>query len=199
VAGQTRDLAAAVFERRRLMPDLSALKQASYWVNQGAIAVCIACVLVMLGISFTGFLYTVFTGGALSWTYSLARVFLPWIGLISITIAFYAGEHVAMTILVKLLPPVLLRAIAIVCLAVIAIFAVMLIWYGWQFFLNARQTYMVSAHIQIPQYYTAIAVPITGAITLLHLVHGVSLLEHQTTPDEAYIDEALRGTAGDES
>lgn len=179
------------------MPVLIALRQASYWVNQGATAVCIVCVLVMLGISFAGFLYTIITGGALSWTYSLARVFLPWIGLISITIALYAGEHVAMTMLVRLLPSVLVRVTAILCLAVIAVFAVMLIWYGWQFFLNARQTYMVSAHIQIPQHYTAIAVPLTGAITLLHLVHGVSLLEHQTTPDEAYIDEALRGTVED--
>ncbi|MBK1670180.1 hypothetical protein CKO28_19280 [Rhodovibrio sodomensis] len=181
------------------MPVLNALKQASYWANQGAITVCVACVLAMLGISFTGFVYTIFTGGALSWTYSLARVFLPWIGLISITIAFYHGEHVAMTVLVKLLPQVVVRATAIACLAVIAVFAVMLVWYGWQFFLNARQTYMVSAHIQIPQYYTAIAVPITGAVTLLHLVHGVSLLEHQMTPDAAYVDGALRGTTGDET
>jgi len=42
--------------------------------------VCVACVLAMLGISFTGFVYTLVTGGALSWTYSLARLFLPWIG-----------------------------------------------------------------------------------------------------------------------
>jgi len=173
------------------MPLLTAAKRASYWVNQAAIVVCIACVVAMLAISFVGFLYTVFTGGALSWTYSLARVFLPWIGLISVTIAFYAGEHVAMTILVKLLPAALVRIVAIACLAVIAVFALMLIWYGWDFFINARQTYMVSDQIQIPQYYTAVSVPLTGAITLLHLVNGFDLLEHYVSTEAHLIEEVL--------
>jgi TRAP-type C4-dicarboxylate transport system permease small subunit len=151
----------------------------------------------MLAISFTGFLYTLFTGGALSWTYSLARVFLPWIGMISITIALYSGEHVAMTIFVKLLPPPLVRLAAIASLVVVAVFALLLIWYGWQFFINARQTYMVSDMIQIPQHYTAIAVPLTGVITLLHLVNGYGLLEHFVATEERIRAEALaRGEEG---
>ncbi len=180
------------------MAFLEAAREASRWVNRVAIVICIACVVAMLAISFTGFLYTVFTGGALSWTYSLARIFLPWIGMISITIALYSGEHVAMTILVKLLPKPLLRVFAIACLVVIAVFALLLVWYGWQFFINARQTYMVSDMIQIPQHYTAVAVPLTGVITLLHLVNGFSLLEHFVKTDEHVIREAL-GQAPDDA
>lgn len=170
------------------MSVLKAARQLSTIVNQAAIVICVVCVLAMLAISFIGFLYTVVTGGALSWTYSLARVFLPWIGLISLTIALYSGEHIAMTLFVKLLPAPLVRLTAIVCLVVIAIFAVMLMWYGWEFFTNARQTYMVSDMIQIPQYYTAIAVPLTGAITLLHLVNGFALLEHYVTLEDVVDD-----------
>ena len=173
------------------MSFLATARAVSRVVNRIAIGLCIACVVAMLAISFTGFLYTVFTGGALSWTYSLARVFLPWIGMISITIALYSGEHVAMTILVKLLPKPLLRVFATACLVVVAIFALLLIWYGWQFFINARQTYMVSDMIQIPQHYTAVAVPLTGVITLLHLVNGFGLLEHFTKTDEHVIRDAL--------
>lgn len=171
------------------MSVLKAARQLSAIVNQAAIVVCVACVLAMLAISFIGFVYTIVTGGALSWTYSLARVFLPWIGLISLTIALYSGEHIAMTLLVKLLPAPLVRLTAIICLVVIAIFALMLMWYGWEFFTYARQTYMVSDMIQIPQYYTAIAVPLTGAITLLHLVNGFALLEHYVTLEDV-VDEA---------
>ncbi len=120
------------------MSVLKATRQLSAIVNQAAIVVCVLCVLAMLAISFIGFLYTIVTGGALSWTYSLARVFLPWIGLISLTIALYSGEHIAMTLLVKLLPAPLVRLTAIICLVVIAIFAVMLMWYGWEFFTYAR-------------------------------------------------------------
>lgn len=174
------------------MSVMKAARQLSAIVNQAAIVVCVACVLAMLAISFIGFLYTIATGGALSWTYSLARVFLPWIGLISLTIALYSGEHIAMTLFVKLLPPALVRLTAIVCLGVIAVFALMLMWYGWEFFINARQTYMVSHMIQIPQHYTAIAVPLTGAITLLHVVNGFALLEHYVTLEDV-VDEVAGG------
>lgn len=163
-------------------------------INRLAIGLCILCVLAMLGISFTGFLYTLFTDQALSWTYSLARLFLPWIGLLSSTVALYGGEHVAMTLLMKALPPMLVKAAAIASLAAIAVLGLALVWYGWDFFSNARQMYMVSASIQISYKWTAIAVPICGAIMLIHLSHGFRLLEH-FTGEEAIIDEVLASNA----
>lgn len=169
---------------------INALRRLSDGVNHCATLLCVACVLGMLTISFVGFLYTLFTGNALSWTYSLARLFLPWIGLISITIAFRTGEHVAMTLLVRMLPLALLRLAAGACLAILGLFALAMVWYGWGYFLNASQVYMVSDSIQIPAYFTAICVPLTGAIMLLHLVHGFDLLEH-FTDESALIDEAI--------
>lgn len=175
-----------------LMSILHAARRLSDTVNQAAIVLCVACVLAMLAISFVGFLYTLFTGAALSWTYSLARLFLPWIGLISSTIALRSGEHVAMTLLVRLLPTPLVKAAAMATLLVMAFFALLLVYYGWGFFLNATQVYMVSDNIQISRHWTAVTVPLTGAIFLLHLVHGYGLLEH-FTDDSALIDEALAG------
>lgn len=173
------------------MSILGVARRASDVVNRMAVVICIACVLAMLAISFIGFIYTIVTGGAaLSWTYSLARIFLPWIGLISITIALYHGEHVAMTLFIKLLPAAWIKVAATACLVVIAVFGLMLIWYGFEFFINARQTYMVSDTIQIPQYFTAIAVPLMGAITLLHLARGFHLLEHFVTTEEE-VSEAI--------
>lgn len=174
------------------MSILSAVRRVSDGVNQVAIVLCVGCVLAMLAISFTGFLYTLFTGDALSWTYSLARLFLPWIGLISSTIALHSGEHVAMTLLVRLLPISLVRVAAIATLLIIAFFALLLVWYGWGFFMNATQVYMVSDNIQISNRWTAITVPLTGVIVLLHLVHGFSLLEH-FTDENALIDDVLSG------
>ena len=70
---------------------MHALRTLSDAVNRLAIAACVACVLAMLAISFAGFFYMALTGQALSWTYSLARLFVPWIGMLSITVAFKAG------------------------------------------------------------------------------------------------------------
>ncbi|MGC3872989.1 TRAP transporter small permease [Halomonas sp. GXIMD04776] len=172
------------------MSILDNARRVSDAVNQAAIVLCVACVLAMLAISFTGFLYTLFTGDALSWTYSLARLFLPWIGLVSITIALHSGEHVAMTLLVRLLPMPLVKAAAVATLAVMAFFALLMIWYGWGYFTNATQVYMVSDNIQISYRWTAITVPLTGTIFLLHLVQGFSLLEH-FADENALIDEVL--------
>ncbi|WP_366556124.1 TRAP transporter small permease [Aquibaculum sediminis] len=172
------------------MPLLAAVRRVSDIVNTLAIWLCIACVLGMLCISFVGFLHIMITGRALTWTYSLARVLLPWIGLISGTIALRYGEHVAMTLLAQFLPRPLIRFTQVLCLVAIALFGFMLIWYGWPFFTGARQTYMVSDLIRIPQYYTAIAVPLSGAIILLHLSHGFALLGHDTSAQEA-VSEAI--------
>lgn len=161
-------------------------------VNQLVIVFCVSCILGMLAISFTGFLYTLFTGDALSWTYSLARLFLPWIGLLSSTIALHAGEHVAMTLLVKLLPDALVKVAAVLTLSVMAVFALLMIWYGWGFFQNATQVYMVSDNIQISRQWTAAAVPLSGAIFLLHLVQGFGLLEH-FIDESTVIEEVIGG------
>lgn len=169
---------------------LRPIRQVSDWVNQVAIVACVACVIIMLGISFTAFIYKLATGSSLSWTYSLARLFLPWIGFLSMTISLRYGEHVAMTLMVRSLPRVMVTIAAALCLGFVALFGMLLLWYGWGYFTSANQVYMVSDQIQISARYTAIVVPMSGAIILLHVTQGFSLLEH-FTDDEALIDELL--------
>ncbi|SES35902.1 TRAP-type C4-dicarboxylate transport system, small permease component [Vreelandella subterranea] len=175
---------------------LQPLRRLSDSVNQVAIVVCVGCILAMLGISFTAFIYKLVTGSTLSWTYSLARLFLPWIGFLSMTISLRYGEHVAMTLLVRSLPRVMVQIAAGLCLAVIALFALMLTWYGWDYFTSATQVYMVSAQIQIPSKVTAIVVPLSGIIMLLHLVNGFSLLEHFIDDDDV-IGELIDSADGE--
>lgn len=172
------------------MQILQPLRQLSDRVNQAAIVACVTCVVIMLGISFTAFIYKLTTGSSLSWTYSLARLFLPWIGFLSMTISLRYGEHVAMTLLVRSLPRPLLTLSAALCLIITAVFGILLLWYGWSYFTSANQIYMVSDQIQVSAKFTAIVVPVSGAIILLHLVQGFALLEH-FIDDEALIDDYI--------
>lgn len=146
-------------------------------VNNLALMICVACVLSMLSISFVGFLYMVITGDALSWTYSLARLFIPWVGMLSITVAFHAGEHVAMNMLPRAVPKPLAMAMRYAVLLSVAVFAGLLLWFGWMFFQSTTQYYMVSDQIQIHARWVAACVPVTGAILLVHLANGVNVLE----------------------
>ena len=117
------------------------------------------------------------TGDALSWTYSLARLFIPWIGMLSITVAFRSGEHVAMNILQRLVPTGWIAILRFASLTSVAVFAALLMWYGWHFFISTTQYYMVSDQLQIHGRWVAACLPVSGAILLVHVVTGAELLE----------------------
>jgi TRAP-type C4-dicarboxylate transport system permease small subunit len=167
---------------------VASLKRISRAVNRTALLACVACVLAMLSISFTGFFYTLSTGEALSWTYSLARLFIPWIGMLSITVAFHAGEHVSMTMVSRLIPDALATAFRYLVLATVALFALMLLWFGWHFFASTTQYYMVSDQLQVHGRWVAASVPVSGAILLVHLINGVALLDVGTGVQTGTVD-----------
>ncbi|MGH6895943.1 MAG: TRAP transporter small permease [Geminicoccaceae bacterium] len=166
------------------------LRALSDHVNRAVVAVCIVCFLIMLAISFAGFFYQVITGAALSWTYSLARLFVPWIAMLSITVAFRRGEHVAMAILLQLVPPRVATIISYANLAIIGVFALLLVWFGWQFFITTTHYNMVSDQIQIHNRFVAACIPVTGLILLVHLAYGLHLLD--LAAPEAEVEELLR-------
>ncbi len=164
---------------------LSHWRAASDRLNQIVIGVCIACFLAMLAISFVGLTYQFVTGDALPWTYSLARLFVPWIGMLSITVAFKHGEHIAMAVLVQSLPQPLPTIISYANVAVIGVFAALLLWFGWQYFINSTHYNMVSDQIQVHQRFVAACIPLTGLVLLVHLCEGVRLLDLSSPEAEA--------------
>ena len=160
-------------------------------LNTVVLMACVACVLAMLSISFVGFFYMLVTGDALSGTYSLARLVIPWIGMLSITVAFHDGEHVAMNLLARVLPAAMVTMLRYASLAAVAVFAGLLLWFGWQFFTSTTQFYMVSDQIQIHGRWVAACVPFSGAILLVHLVNGTAILEPPVTDLEETVSEDM--------
>ena len=170
---------------------LETLRGASDQLDRVVVWVCIVCLLAMLGISFVGSFYQLITGDALSWTYSLARLFIPWIGMLSITVAFKRGEHVAMAVLLQKLPPRWVLIVSWVNVAIIGVFALLLVWFGWKFFINATHINMVSDQIQVHQRWVAACVPMTGLILLVHVVNGQHLLDLAAA--EAEVEALVHG------
>ena len=171
---------------------IAALREISDRLDRLVAWASVICLLIMLSISFVGFFYQLVTGAARSWTYSLARLFVPWIGMLSITVAFKRGEHVAMAVLLRSLPPRAVTAISYVNVAIIGVLALLLIWFGWQFFINTTHYNMVSDQIQIHNRFVAACIPVTGLILLAHLPSGVHLLDLSSAEAEvaALVGEA---------
>jgi len=176
---------------------IARLQGVSAALDRAVIGICIACFLIMLTISFVGFFYQLVTGAALSWTYSLARLFVPWIGMLSITVAFKHGEHIAMAVLLQALPPRVVTIVSYANVALIGVFALLLVWFGWQYFINATHYNMVSDQIQVHQRFVAACVPLCGLVLLVHLGQGLHLLE--LSSPEAEAEALLRESAEHEA
>ena len=176
---------------------IARLQAFSAALDRAVIGICIGCLLIMLAISFVGFLYQLITGAALSWTYSLARLFVPWIAMLSITVAFRRGEHVAMAVLLRSLPPRAVTVISYANVAIIGVFALLLVWFGWQFFITTTHYNMVSDQIQIHNRFVAASIPVSGLILLVHLACGLHLLD--LAAPEAEVEELLRESAAGEA
>lgn len=186
------------------MPTAQSLSRVSDGLDRFVVVVCAALVVVMLAISLTGVGFELmfkvfetagspqaFTESPLYWFYSqtrpsMTRLFLPWLAMLSITVAFKRGEHIAISVLIRRLPRPAVRAMQVVNLIVVAAFGVALIWYGIPFFNNSTQLFMISDQLQVSHKWTALSVPMCGAIMCVHLLSGWALVEWaELKPEES--------------
>jgi TRAP-type C4-dicarboxylate transport system permease small subunit len=154
------------------------LQRISDIVNMIVVVLGVLFVVTMLVLSTIGITYQLVSGNALTWSYSLTRLFLPWLAMLSVTVAFKSGEHVAISMAIRYLSPKMLRATQYLNLILVGLFAVALIWYGMIFFENSTQLFMVSDTLQISHKWTALSIPVCGLIMCVHLLSGVSLVQH---------------------
>ena len=160
------------------------LQRISDNVNMAVIILGVLFVVTMLLLSTIGIIYQLIFDSSLTWSYSLTRLFLPWLAMLSVTVAFKSGEHVAISMAIKHLSPKMLRATQLLNLVFVGLFALALIWYGLVFFENSTQLFMVSDTLQISHKWTALSIPVCGMIMCVHLLSGVSLVQHLDTATE---------------
>ncbi|MEZ0467892.1 TRAP transporter small permease [Phaeobacter sp. SYSU ZJ3003] len=149
--------------------------------------VCAALLVLMLCISFSGALYQAIVGEALSWTYSLARQFVPWIALLSITVALREGEHVAMKMVINAMPAFPFKVLQAITIAALGVLGLVLLVAGIQFTIESDQLVMISDQLQFSQRWVTASLPVSGAVILIHLTAGRALIEE--TP--VYATDAL--------
>jgi TRAP-type C4-dicarboxylate transport system permease small subunit len=145
-------------------------------LDMAVMALCGVLIAIMFSISLCGIVWQSATGHALTWATSLARLLLPWIAMLSVTVAFKRGEHIAMGMFAARLSGPLQGLFTAVGLALVAGFALALVWYGYGFFADSNELIMVSDFLQVPGRWVTASVPVAGLVLLVHLVQGSVLL-----------------------
>lgn len=129
-----------------------------------------ALIFIQFAIVLYGVFFRYFLNNPLSWVLPISRIILVWTGLLGISIAFKEGEHVNMRNLVYRLPEKLQKIIFSIGYVLIIIYLFILVWKGFPIALQSTQLVMISEKIQIPLSISMMAVPVSAAINLIHLL-----------------------------
>jgi len=127
-------------------------------------------ILVQFGVVLYGVFFRYFLNNPLSWVLPISRIILVWTGLLGISIAFKEGEHVALKGFVSKLPVVIKKVIIGLGYIFIMIYLFILVWKGFPIALHSTQLIMISEKLQISLSWSMMAVPVSAAINLIHLL-----------------------------
>jgi len=107
----------------------------------------------------------------LSWSEEAATILFVWITMVGSSLALKKGEHFAVELLHRKLPPNARRVAAIVVAELVIIFAALLIWQGWA--MTARNVPVITPAMEISR-----AIPYSAILGggLLMFIRGVELL-----------------------
>ncbi len=107
----------------------------------------------------------------LFWTEELARYCLVWSSLLGSAVAVKRGQHIAVTIFLEPLPPVLRRGLTMIALISVAAILLIILWGGIQLVTITRA--QISPALRISMSVPYLAVPAGAALMLLHTMAGI--------------------------
>jgi TRAP-type C4-dicarboxylate transport system permease small subunit len=124
-------------------------------------------------------------GDALSWYEEIAKILMLWLTFVAAPLALPAGGHVAVEILPGALPRRARHALVAATLAVVAVLAGWLVWYGAAFAWNGRlQVSPTVGEISMTWIFAsmpvgALLILLTAVeLTLRHLAHALDPIRH---------------------
>jgi len=106
-------------------------------------------------------------GRPIVWSFTLLKVLTVWGVILSISVAFKSGEHVAVEGVVRLLPRKYQRIVLLIGYLFIALYMIVLVWQGLLLLMKPQGTILV---LNISYRWILASVPVTAAIHLVHLL-----------------------------
>lgn len=156
-------------EKKNQSPILGILKELDLYFSA-------ICLIVLIAITFIGVVFRYIFNSPISWLEEVQLMLLLWIGFVSAGAAFRAGSHVAIEMLVEILPKSLQRIIEWFNRIVISVLLVFLTKQCWDYFMLFMKNGRKTPVLRIP--YAAIysVMPLTCILMITgFIIHEVSI------------------------
>ena len=127
----------------------------------------------------------------LFWTEEFARYCLVWSSLLGAAVALKRGEHIAVTLFLGYFPEGTGRALAIVARFSIATILAVMMWGGIKLVMITST--QISPALRIPMAVPYLALPISSAIMLFHVVTLLLCTDRLRPPKEISADPNREG------
>ena|GEM_PF-2010571 len=165
------------------------IQKTSEVVNKIALYISASLAFVMFAITIYGAFMRYVMGAPRPWPMPVARILMIWVSILGITVAFKKHQHVAVDSLRERVPVKVKKLLYILIYLLIALFAVVLVWKGWEVFLVSRQLYMITARLRLPYQVSIISLPISGVIHLIHILAIFTLMKEDFDKIEVSQDQ----------
>jgi TRAP-type C4-dicarboxylate transport system permease small subunit len=130
--------------------------------------ICIVLILFMTVEVIVAVFFRYALDAPIKWGEELARLVMVWAGLLGVSIALKDGEHIGLEALVSRLSGRTLAGCNLIVHSLVGIFLVVLLLWGINISIAAWGTFLPA--LQIKWTWSHLAVPISAAIQLIHLV-----------------------------
>ncbi|MBK3869544.1 TRAP transporter small permease subunit [Pseudomonas stutzeri] len=142
------------------------LDTASRQMNAATTILGCICALVMALALLAGVFYRYVLNASLSWTDEVALLAFSWTVFLFASVLVREQLHVRITLVVDLLPASFRAMLERLSIVLVMVFGALMLGAGWQF--TAFTAHQVSPALRYPLWLQGSAVPVSGALILLH-------------------------------
>lgn len=139
----------------------------SDWINRAVQYVGFVQLGLMTAIIILQVFYRYVLGSSLSWSEESARFLFIWVVLLGASMGVKEGFHVAVTLFKDRLPPHLKTGLDMLFTLLTGVMALVMVVYGWS--IAETVSIQQSPAIRISMFWVYLAIPVSGALMLLHL------------------------------
>lgn len=172
-----------------MLDKITALSDRLHKISLMVAAVTIGLILV---ITIYGAFFRYVLNTPLSWPLGVSKVLMIYCSLLGIPAALKKGQHMSVEGFLLILPRKIQLSVRYFNYTVVAVFVLVLFWYGMVEVINAKDLYMITGTTRISQKWLMASIPISAFIQFVHLLTAPRTIKEEL--DKSLADDYMEKT-----